>query len=213
MDTTNWYLEESHLEISFTHYSIDNLRRQAVKTQTIIGVVGNTGAGKSSVINALLDEERIIPTNCMRACTAVVTEISYNDTDTPYLAQIEFIKAADWEKELKTLFDDLLDASGNVSRDSSNPDTDAGIAYAKIRAVYPYKTKDDIAKSSIEEMLKEVSNVLGTDREIKEMDPLIFYQKLQHYVDSKEKITGEKDKDKKKERREREFWPLIHVVK
>lgn len=27
-------------------------------TRTIVGVVGNTGAGKSSVINALLDEER-----------------------------------------------------------------------------------------------------------------------------------------------------------
>lgn len=41
---------------------IDLLKRQAVKTQTIIGVVGNTGAGKSSVINAMLDEERLVPT-------------------------------------------------------------------------------------------------------------------------------------------------------
>ena len=191
----------------------DNLRKQAVKAKTVIGVVGNTGAGKSSVINAMLDEERLVPTNCMRACTAVVTEISYNYEEEPYQAQIEFISLADWEKELKVLFQDLLDGNGQVSRECSNEDTDAGIAYAKIKAVYPRKTKEDIANSSIETMLREVSHVLGSSRDIKETDALQFYKRLQHFVDSKEKSTGLKDKDKKKERKEMEFWPLIRVVR
>lgn len=192
---------------------IDSLRKQAVKTRTVIGVVGNTGAGKSSVINAMLDEERLVPTNCMRACTAVVTEIAYNHEEQPYRAQIEFISSAEWEKELKTLFQDLLDGNGQVSRDCANEDTDAGIAYAKIKAVYPRKTKEDIANSNIATMLKEVSNILGSSRDIKETDSLLFYKKLQHFVDSKEKSTGNKDKDKKKERKEMEFWPLIRVVR
>ncbi len=192
---------------------IDNLIKQAVKTKTVIGVVGNTGAGKSSVINAMLDEERLVPTNCMRACTAVVTEISYNYGEKPYHAQIEFISASDWEKELKTLYQDLLDGEGKVSRDCANEDTDAGIAYAKIKAVYPRKTKEDIANSSIQTMLREVSNVLGKSRDIRETDSLVFYKKLQSFVDSKEKSTGNKDKDKKTERREMEFWPLIRVVR
>lgn len=191
---------------------IDNLRKQAVKTKTIIGVVGNTGAGKSSVINAMLDEERLVPTNCMRACTAVVTEISYNYDDVPYRAQIEFISSAEWEKELKTLFQDLLDGNGQVSRDCANEDTDAGIAYAKIKAVYPRKTKEDIANSNIETMLREVSSVLGSSKDIKEIDSLVFYKKLQNFVDSKEKTTGNKEKGKK-ERKEMEFWPLIRVVR
>lgn len=45
---------------------ISNLQNHKVDTATIIGVVGNTGAGKSSVINAILDEERLVPTNCSR---------------------------------------------------------------------------------------------------------------------------------------------------
>jgi len=192
---------------------IDSLRKQAVKTRTVIGVVGNTGAGKSSVINAMLDEERLVPTNCMRACTAVVTEISYNYGEEPYRAQIEFISSAEWEKELKTLFQDVLDGNGQVSRDCANEDTDAGIAYAKIKAVYPRKTKEDIANSNIATLLQEVSNILGSSRDIKESDSLLFYKKLQHFVDSKEKSTGNKDKDKKKERKEMEFWPLIRVVR
>jgi len=60
---------------------IDTVRTEAKNTRALIGVVGNTGAGKSNVVNAVLDEERIVPTNCMRACTAVVTEMSYNDSE------------------------------------------------------------------------------------------------------------------------------------
>ena len=38
--------------------SIKELESRAKPTRTIVGVVGNTGAGKSSVISAVLDEER-----------------------------------------------------------------------------------------------------------------------------------------------------------
>ncbi|RMZ67743.1 tat pathway signal sequence [Pyrenophora seminiperda CCB06] len=74
--------------------AIEKLLPQAEQTRTVIGVVGNTGAGKSSVVNAMLNEENLVPTNCMRACTAVVTEISWNDSmDTS-------AKYRDWEEEL-----------------------------------------------------------------------------------------------------------------
>ncbi|KAL8795726.1 MAG: hypothetical protein Q9195_001777 [Heterodermia aff. obscurata] len=197
---------------------IDALRKQAVKTKTIIGVVGNTGAGKSSVINAMLDEERLVPTNCMRACTAVVTEISFNHEREPYRAQIEFIGRADWEKELKVLFQDLLDGNGNMSRECANEDTDAGIAFAKIKAVYPRKTKEEIAGSSIPKLLQEVAHILGTTRDIKETNSATFYKRLQTFVDSKEKTTGIKEKKdkgrpKNKDKKEMEFWPLIRVVR
>lgn len=65
----------------------------------------------------MLDEERLVPTNCMRACTAVVTELSWNESNEPesrYRAEIEFIKETDWERELRILFEELLDGNGNV---------------------------------------------------------------------------------------------------
>ena len=37
--------------------SIDNVTKLATRVKTVIGVVGNTGAGKSSILNALLEEE------------------------------------------------------------------------------------------------------------------------------------------------------------
>lgn len=40
-----------------------------------------------------------------------------------------------------------------------------------------------------------------------------FYKALQHYVDSKEKPTGDKNKKVKGEKKQMEFWPLIKVVR
>lgn len=47
---------------------IDDLKAKAKKTgRTVVAVAGATGAGKSSLINAVLNEEKLLPTNGMRA--------------------------------------------------------------------------------------------------------------------------------------------------
>ncbi|KAF2995752.1 hypothetical protein E8E14_003295 [Neopestalotiopsis sp. 37M] len=194
--------------------SIKDLRERAKPAKTIVGVVGNTGAGKSSVINALLDEERLLPTNCMRACTASPTEISYNYSENPdelYRAEIEFISKQDWTRELGVLFNDLLDGNGEVSRDCNNSDSDAGIAYAKLTAVYPNKTKDMLATGTPESFANEgaVSRVLGTTKKLTETTSKDLFRRMQHYVDSKEKERG----DRNRKDQLMEYWPLIKVVR
>ncbi|EUC39737.1 hypothetical protein COCMIDRAFT_45972, partial [Bipolaris oryzae ATCC 44560] len=193
---------------------------QAQRKRTVVGVVGNTGAGKSSVINAMLDEERLVPTNCMRACTAVVTEISWNNSDeasSKYRAEIEFISPEDWEKELSVLMQEFSSESGKLSREAQDPNSDAGIAWAKFHAVYPSVPKDALHKSTIPTLMSKnaVRSVLGTTKQIHMSHPGRFYVELQKYVDSKEKVSR-KDKTKNKPQNsppKMEYWPLIKVVK
>jgi hypothetical protein len=221
------------LKLSFSRYTetnqdalawieaIDKLIPQARRKRTIVGVVGNTGAGKSSVINAMLDEERLVPTNCMRACTAVVTEMSWNDSRDPsskYRAEIEFISHDDWKKEVATLIKEFLTESGAISRDAADENSDAGIAWAKFHSVYPRKTRDSLNGCTVESLMsdKAVLAVLGTTKKITTASPTAFYWQLQRYVDSKEKISKkgkEKQKDNHKNVFDMEHWPLIKVVK
>jgi hypothetical protein len=194
---------------------IETVREMAKRKRTVIGVVGNTGAGKSSVINAILDEERLVPTNCMRACTAVVTELSYNESNVEsarYRAEIEFIQPDDWRRELKVLFDEVFDSLGGMSKEVSNPDSVAGVAYAKIRAVYHKYTKEMLQRSSIDQLmnLPSMQLILGTVKRINSRDGASFYQRLQHYVDSQQKPTATRGPQPK---RELELWPLIKVVR
>lgn len=183
----------------------------------MVGVVGNTGAGKSSVINALLDEERLVPTNCMRACTAVVTEMSWNDSADPlskYRAEIDFITREDWEKEVGMLMKELLTDNGTVQKEASDPSSDAGIAWAKFHAVHPRITKDELGECTVNQLMSDKGlNMLGTTKKINSTSPQRFYQELQKYVDSKEKVTKKDKKDKSKSAFEMEYWPLIKVVK
>ena len=192
---------------------IDEVRQLTKRNRTVVGVVGNTGAGKSSVINAVLDEERLVPTNCMRACTAVVTEISFNDSideDSRYRAEVEFVRSEDWRKELTVLFEEVFDKVHGMSKESNNPDTIAGVAWAKIRAVYSNHTREMLQKSTITQLMEvpNVKSILGTTRRIRKGDCESFYRDLQHYVDSQQKGTSAG-----KSKREQEFWPLIKVVR
>ena len=59
--------------------------------KTTIGVFGKTGDGKSSLINAILGEEGLLPIGDVDACTPVIIQVEAGADGDQYTATIEFI--------------------------------------------------------------------------------------------------------------------------
>ncbi|KAJ9154757.1 Nuclear GTPase SLIP-GC [Pleurostoma richardsiae] len=159
--------------------------------------------------------ERFLPTNGVRACTAAVTEIAWNGSDDPqeyFRAEVEFISRENWKHELGILLGDLVGENCELSKDYLNEETEAGVAYAKLKAVYPDKTrtKEMVAQCLAQELLEvpEVQKLLGKTKKINAPDAETFRGALQRYLDSNEKIGTAK-----REKKSMAFWPLVKVVR
>ncbi|KAF0323181.1 tat pathway signal sequence [Colletotrichum asianum] len=190
--------------------SIDKLQSEAELPRFVIGVLGDTGTGKSSLINAVLDEERVVPTNCMRACTAVITEISWNtsnDDSKKYRAEIHFLSQAEWSTEVTALHRDILGNNGNLSEDIRVADSEAQNAYTVLKAVYPTHTDQQLVNADpyVLANFSKIREVIGTVQVVEEKGSDNFYKKIQSFVDSEEKGKGQDTT--------MAYWPLIKSVR
>ncbi|KAH9943050.1 uncharacterized protein BXZ73DRAFT_40115 [Epithele typhae] len=198
---------------------IESLLSQGAPT-TMIAVCGATGAGKSSILNAILDDN-VVPTSGMRACTAVVTEIAYHKKTID--GDVSFLSEHEWRDELKVLVEDMVDEDGNIKR-STDLRSDAGVAWSKVHAVYPSISQEQLVRMSIDQIIArdpKIAKLLGTTKQISSPDSKAFAKEISKYIDSKDQKRGDKkDKKKDKEKKDREkkddgpaFWPLIRQVR
>ena len=84
-----WYIYSA---FPFDSQELATIEQKLTMPKTVIAVVGGTGEGKSSLMNALLDHQSVLPTSGVRACTAVVVEVVQNTNKDVYEADIEFLQ-------------------------------------------------------------------------------------------------------------------------
>ncbi|KDQ17601.1 hypothetical protein BOTBODRAFT_64068 [Botryobasidium botryosum FD-172 SS1] len=192
---------------------IESLEGQRSST-AMIAVYGATGSGKSSAINAILDDT-IVPTSGMRACTAVVTEISYHSRNS-IAAEVTFLSLKQWKDELAVLLDDLRGEDGKIKH-SSDLQSESGTAWYKIRSVYPKLSLDSLAGLTVDEVLEldsEIMRHFGTVEKIDAKNSKEFSKKISRYIESRDDSTqAATDSDMERDEDGPALWPLIRQVK
>ncbi|KAI9514764.1 hypothetical protein NQZ68_030954 [Dissostichus eleginoides] len=90
----------------------NNIKHLKTDKREVVGVFGRTGAGKSSLINAVIGEQDLLPSGSIIACTSVMIKVEANMRDPKYEADIEFIT-----KEAKELSAELVKYTRSESKE------------------------------------------------------------------------------------------------
>eukprot|EP00854_Cymbomonas_tetramitiformis_P018559 gene18559-22158_t len=168
--------------------------------QTRIGLLGGTGAGKSSMINCALEEEALLPTSGCRACTACVIELAYRDSS-EYFAEVVFATEAQWRAELDDVVTEVADGS--------RPTAATCPALAKLECLFGSSAVREVLErpgpvtaAALAELKGPGTELLGKVVGLQCSDGAAFGAELARYVDSG---SGGAE--------EGQLWPLVHVVR
>ncbi len=113
--------------------------------QVRIALVGTTGAGKSTFLNALLGQE-LLPVGVMQPCTAFVTTVRYRSGD-GYEVKIDYVTEDEWQRDL-TSFIALL-SPGDEDDSPTESKRLINAAKKRVQAVLGIKDGGDINASTL----------------------------------------------------------------
>ncbi|XP_047184078.1 nuclear GTPase SLIP-GC isoform X2 [Scophthalmus maximus] len=178
---------------AFLKTKIDSLE---TKKRELVGVFGRTGAGKSSLINAIIGEKNFFPSGSVSACTSVMIQVEANTNNSKYEADIEFITAEEWKDELWFLksFDD--------GRDRHDDDVE------ELSVLYG----DEWKHKSIENLMdkkyfKEIPEFLHSNKKMLKCDTAAeLAAKIVKYTRSDSKV------EEGRGMRRQYWWPLVKCV-
>ncbi|XP_041644570.1 nuclear GTPase SLIP-GC-like isoform X2 [Cheilinus undulatus] len=172
-----------------------------MERREMVGVFGRTGAGKSSLINAVIGEKDLLSSGDLSACTTVIIKVEANKENHKYEAEIEFITKEEWELKqillyLTTFFEDTSDHEGEDADDYDDAVEMLSAVYGEDWRSYETNLMDKLHFREIPEFLNSKKKTLTCETAKELSAKLVKYTRC-----------GSKDEEIK-----RWFWPLVKCV-
>ncbi|XP_035763818.1 nuclear GTPase SLIP-GC-like [Neolamprologus brichardi] len=178
----------------------DKIKDLETEKRHLVGVFGKTGAGKSSLINAIINKEGLLPSGSVSACTSVMIKVEAT-SGSKYEAHIEFITKEDWKNEVQSLklaLEEEEDDGGGGNDDCLDPD-------GKLSALYGEEWKERSTHSLMDnKYFRDIPEFLKPKIKKLESDSAeALSEEFVRYTTSESNETEEV---------KRWYWPLVKCV-
>ncbi|XP_025760017.1 nuclear GTPase SLIP-GC [Oreochromis niloticus] len=193
--------ERLHGRDKLSAFLRDKIKDLETDKRHLVGVFGRTGAGKSSLINAIINKKGLLPSGTLSACTSVMIKVEAT-SGSKYEAHIEFITKEDWENEVQSLKlaleDDDDDHGGND--DFLDPD-------GKLSALYGEEWKERSTHSLMDnKYFRDIPEFRMSKIKILESDS------AEGLSEEIVKYTRSDSNEREEEEVKRWYWPLVKCV-
>lgn len=165
--------------------------------QVRIALIGTTGAGKSSFLNAVLGQE-VLPIGVMEPCTAFVTAVTVSQ-DSKYHATVEFCSRDEWERDLAALLSSLQSGEEEQGGGGAEERRIREAARKRVEAVFGLAAGELTAAMVLDGLTvpEEVERIWGDGG-----------QEAKHFEDAKDLLQYLRDLVRGSSR----VWPLVTRV-
>ncbi|KAJ2898933.1 hypothetical protein MKZ38_003566 [Zalerion maritima] len=190
-----------------------SLKNEHDNFEVKVGLAGATGAGKTSIMNAILGYRNLLPSSEEEAATAVVCEISYNENcPYPFYAVANFQTEQELAEELDQFFDTLSRLKSLQQEVHDDPSANEEIlsnldqGFEKIKLIWGLELKNlhGFTTATLLALDPNVLGLLGKTTHFSGNQAEEFSSKIKPYLDSSSTSHGH---------RWFPAWPLLKKVK
>ncbi|KAJ7341380.1 hypothetical protein JRQ81_005411 [Phrynocephalus forsythii] len=181
--------------ICYLKERLDTLNKETSLEPIHIGFLGRTGAGKTSLLNAIIGKKLFLPVSGNQTCTSCIVQVKGSQSD-QYEATIHLLSEGEWRDELKKLVA-VLQRNGDDEEEDST-DECVSDATKKLQALYGVGAE----KESYEALLRARLKVTIPPRRtisFRKNEAKEFSQALKPYIRVEDNPTIP-------------IWPLIKYV-